>query len=373
MKKVCHLTSVHQRYDVRIFLKECSSLAENGFDVTLIVADSRENEVKNNVKIINVSTIKSKNRIVRMSKTVWQVYKKAKELKSDIYHIHDPELLSIALLLKNKSNKVVFDAHEDLPKQILDKFYINKYLRKSLSKFVQIFEYQVCKSLSGIVAATPSITNKFKKINSNAININNYPLLSELVEVSDWTLKKNEICFIGGISKIRGTSQVVEAMQYTSGTKLNIAGDYSPEEYRTELINIKGWDKVNEYGFVSRQAAREIMVNSKVGIVTFLPAANHIEAQPNKMFEYMSAGLPIVTSNFPLWKEIVEKNNCGICVDPLNSKEIAKAINYLLEDNKEAEVKGINGREVVMEKYNWKIESKKLTDFYNNILFKREN
>ena len=107
---------------------------------------------------------------------------------------------------------------------------------------------------------------------------------------------------------------------------------------------------------------------SKAGIVTFHPLPNHIDAQPNKMFEYMSAGLPIITSNFPLWKEIVEGNNCGICINPLEPKEIAQAIEYIITHPKEAEQMGQNGKKAVLEKYNWGVEEKKLFEIYKELI-----
>ncbi|MBD3768073.1 MAG: glycosyltransferase, partial [Gammaproteobacteria bacterium] len=100
------------------------------------------------------------------------------------------------------------------------------------------------------------------------------------------------------------------------------------------------------------------------GLVTFLPAPNHIDAQPNKMFEYMSAGLPIITSIFPLWREIVEGNQCGLCVDPLDPQAIGEAIQYLIDNPVEAEQMGKNGRQAVEQKYNWTIEEQKLLDLY---------
>jgi glycosyltransferase involved in cell wall biosynthesis len=88
------------------------------------------------------------------------------------------------------------------------------------------------------------------------------------------------------------------------------------------------------------------------------------------MFEYMSASLPLITSNFPFWKEIVEGNNCGICVNPLNPQEIADAIKYIINNPKEAEKMGKNGRDAVEKKYNWTIEEIKLFKVYESIVNK---
>ena len=76
------------------------------------------------------------------------------------------------------------------------------------------------------------------------------------------------------------------------------------------------------------------------------------------MFEYMSSGVPVIASNFPLWREIIEGNNCGICVDPLNPTAIATAIDTLAKDPDRARQMGRNGQKAVLEKFNWSAEEK---------------
>ena len=103
------------------------------------------------------------------------------------------------------------------------------------------------------------------------------------------------------------------------------------------------------------------------GLVTFYPLPNHVDAQPNKMFEYMSSGLPVIASNFPLWKKIIEGNKCGLCVDPLDPAAIAKAIDYIVSHPDEARAMGENGKRAVYEKYNWGVESEKLISLYRSL------
>jgi len=367
MVKVTHLTSVHSRYDTRIFLKECSSLAKK-YQVSLIVADGKRDEVKNGVAIYDVG--KAKGRLNRIFQTTKKILKKAIALDSDIYHLHDPELIPIGLKLKKMGKKVIFDAHEDLPKQILTKPYLSPILLRRLSKIIAKYEAWSCSKFDYIVTSTPIIRDKFLQFNPHTLDIKNFPILEELTSESiKWDEKKNEICYIGGITQSRGIKEIVQALGYIEkDIKLNLAGNFIERDIEKEVKGYKEWSKVKEYGFVDRQKIVQILRDSKVGLVTLHPLISYQESLPIKMFEYMAVGIPVVASNFSLWQEIIDKENCGICVNPLDREEIAKSIEYLLSNPKEAKEMGKRGRDAVLQKYNWRVEEKKLYKIYEDLL-----
>ena len=286
--KVCHLTSAHPRYDTRIFIKECKSLANNGFAVSLIVADGLGDENKDGINFFDVGQ-KSKNRLSRFIVTTKKVYKKALKLNADIYHFHDPELMFFAYMLKRKGKKVIYDVHEDLPRQLLSKPYLGNLSKKLLSFFIEKIENYFASRYTAVVTATSFIKDRFIKINCETIDVNNFPMLSEFEDFSD-KAKQNEICYVGGLSEVRGIFEIIESLNHLNSIRLNLAGLFNDSSFEKKAKAQPSWSKVNELGFLDRNGIKEVYSKSKIGLVTLHPIINYIDALPVKMFEYMASG-----------------------------------------------------------------------------------
>src|SRR5690625_1175602 len=149
-KRVVHMTTVHHPYDPRIYHKECMSLAEAGFDVTLM-AQTAANGQTNETNIVKHMPLKTyTSRLKRMIFGTRDAYKKAKAMNADVYHFHDPELLPAAWLLKKKNNTVIYDIHEDYITSILQKDYMPRPIKKMIAvayKYMEKFfarHFQLC-------------------------------------------------------------------------------------------------------------------------------------------------------------------------------------------------------------------------------------
>ena len=363
--KITHLTSVHPRYDTRIFIKECSSLAKI-YDVNLVVADGLGDEEKNGVNIFDVGKVEG--RFNRILKTTKMVLKKAIALDSDIYHMHDSELIPVGLKLKKLGKKVIFDSHEDVPKEILVKTYLHKFILQFISTSFAMYEKIKLKKFHYIITATPKLKEKFLKINPKSMDVNNFPIVEELSNSVLWEERKNEVCYIGAISTSRGIKEIVKSLDYYKGATLNLGGKFSEPLVEREVKSYDSWGKVNYFGYINRDKVSNILNESKAGLVTLHDKPSYKDALPVKMFEYMLASIPVISSNNVLWKSIIDQHQCGICVNPLDPKEIANAIQYIIENPKEAEIMGQNGKKAVLDVYNWENEEKKLFEIYKEIL-----
>ncbi len=370
MSKIVHMSSVHPALDVRIMLKECVSLAKAGYDVTFVVPHDKD-EQYDGVTIKSIKRSQS-GRLFRVFVTTWRVFLEAWRQNADLYHFHDPELMPIGILLRLKGAKVVYDVHEDYPKQTMSKRYIPIYFRYSVASSLRLLEWFGARFVfSAIATATPAISARFPQ--HKTVTIQNFPKLDEINPTNQpipFSQRDKKVVYVGGLAKVRGIVESVEAIGKVEqkGAQLVIAGAITEDPPKHELEDLTGWSSVETLGWVDRPKVVELLRSSYAGLVLFHPEPNHINAQPNKMFEYMAAGLPVIVSNFPLWREIVDKNKCGLLVDPMKPEAIAKAMDWIFSHPHKAEEMGRRGVKAVQKIYNWPMEEDKLVKLYKRLL-----
>jgi len=361
--RVAHLTSVHSPFDIRIFQKECVSLGQAGYDVVLI-APHKHDEVKKGVRIRAIP--RPTNRRQRMLRTTWHAFKAAINESVDVVHFHDPELIPVGLLLKLRGKRVIYDVHENVPDHV--KSYAPAVFQPLIGWLAQLTEHVAWMCFDGVVAATGTIAKRFPT--RKTITVQNFPIPDELVSNNGhvpYHQRGPLIAYVGGINLIRGLKQMLRGLSMipkTVGVRLAIAGSFDSPELEREAKEMPGWEQVEFLGWRSREELATLLGHARMGLVLYHPVPVHAGAQPNKLFEYMSAGIPLVASDFPLWREIVEGTQCGLVVDPLNPDAIAKAIQWLLEHPAEAEAMGRRGRQAVGSSFNWDREALKLIDLY---------
>lgn len=368
-KRVVHITTVHHPSDPRIYHKECLSLHRAGYDVTLISRKDEEAQKDWPITHIPVKTYKS--RWKRMIFGTIDAYRKARKLKADVYHFHDPELLLVGWLLKKKTNKVIYDIHEDYVTSILQKEYMSPFLRRIFAKLYKAMEKLFARRMELCLAE-----KYYKDMYPNGTCILNYPTINQAFIDHDRDKQpiKNGLIYTGNVTEDRGAFIHASIPQIDPTVTVQFIGKCPSElaekmyahagEYK-ENLHIEGIDR-----YIEKEAIEAMYIKHHwlAGIALFPPTDHYMKKELTKFFEYMNAGLPIICSDFPVWKKFVETYKCGIAVDPYNEQEIKQAIEYLRNHPEEARKMGENGKHAVLDELNWNSEEKKLIQWYEDLL-----
>lgn len=366
--RVCHVTSVHPSKDVRIFYKECVSLAKE-YEVFLIAPNVKD-EYTECIHIVGVPLPQSR---IRRIFSLNRVFKKAMDVNAEVYHLHDPELMILGRKLLRRGKKVVFDSHEDVPAQLLVKEYLPQWVKKPLSGLFAFVERILLRNYTALVSVTPSIVERLRSINPETVMITNFPIIKELASNQNPNVQFREyVCFAGAINKRYMHHMVIKSLEQTSAKYL-LAGPAYPS-YLNYLKSLSGWSKVEYWGIIDHSKVPDLFSKSLAGIVLldYCPNVGYHRGTLGvlKMFEYMYAGIPVIATDFEIWKEIIEGNNCGTCINPNDSKAIADAINFYYNNPEIAIAQGKNGRKAVLTKYNWDTQEKELLALYKRIINK---
>lgn len=364
---VVHVTTVHPRDDIRIFRKECVSLARAGYRITQVVGDGQGDAEVDGVHIVDIGP-RPAGRLARMRQQPRAALAAVLAAQPALVHFHDPELLPLGVQLARRGLPVVYDAHEDVPRQILTKQWIPAALRGIVSATFEWYENRQVARLAAVAAATPHIAARFAKVAPRAVNVSNFPRPEELAPPAEVVPRERAVCYVGGLMRTRGLLQMVRAMPHAPGVTLVLCGSFEDAAFEAELRAEPGWAQVQYLGQVDRATVRSVLARCSAGLVTLLPMPSYLDSLPIKMFEYMSAELPVIASNFPLWQGIVESTGCGLCVDPADPRAIARALLDYVEHPARVFAAGRAGRRAVMSTYHWPAAERELLALYAQLL-----
>ena len=354
---VVMLTSAHSATDDRIFYREAMTLHEAGQSVCIVGRHLRC-DILEGIHIRALRDAPSRPQRLLLGLTV---LKTAIALNSRLYIIHDPELIGVALILRLLGKRVVYDAHENLPAQIQQKDWIPKPIRWVVAPTIASVEWAASHLLSGIIAAVPAIAARFPA--RKTILVRNFPTRSALQTLAEGpaiTQRANLVIYTGGLSRVRGIRELVEAFRELEGTELWLVGDFDDPTFRQELLaTLPG--NVKWLGWKTHPEVLKLYRMAKLGAVLLHPTPNHRCALPVKLFEYLGAGLPVIASDFPEYKELVQ--GCGIQVNPTDVDKIRNGIKMLLTNDVELAEMSTRARQRVVDSFSWQGEGVRLVRF----------
>ena len=364
---VVHLTSVHPPDDARIAARECRTLLDAGIATVLVAADIGRSP---HPELPTILIRRPSGRLTRILLGTWRTMMAGASLRARIYHVHDPELIPVGLVLKLLGKRVVYDVHENLPKQVLGKRWLPPWSRPMAARLATLIERVADSFFDAIVVANATSLARFR--NPRTVLVRNYADVREFarnVPATAYEDRKPLIAYVGAISRERGLLEMVDAMAMVQheGASLVLAGPM-PEDLMDVVAARRGWDRVVAAGWHSRAAVQDLLSRSRIGIAVLDPLPNYLDNYPSKLFEYMASGIPSIVSDFPLWREVIEDADCGVVVDPLDPQGIAKAIDGLLADPNRAEAAGERGRMATHDRLNWAVEGEKLVQLYSQLM-----
>lgn len=358
---VVHVSIVHTWTDTRIFRRECRSLASAGYRVALVAVGDVSERV-DGVTVIGFPTYSG--RAQRIRRGLPRMLRVLREVSGRVYHLHDPELLALAPVLRLRGARVVYDAHEDLPRQMLGKGF-----PEPIGWAFSLVAHGLC-AFAGVitdrvVAATATVARRFPA--SKVDVVRNLPeLLPDIDDRHDYEDRADVAVYVGSISESRGVREIVEAADrgLPEHWSLQLIGPSQPPDLLDEILADHDPSRVHWEGRLAPVEARKKAAAARFGLVVLRPTRAYFDALPTKLFEYMAAGLPVIASDFPLWRQVVEGHDCGLLVDPTDVGQIARAMARLADNPAEARAMGARGRDAVREQLNWEQEQLVLLDLY---------
>ena len=367
-QRTCVITTVHYCFDTRIYYRQIRSLSKKYVVDYYAPSSGGERNIQCSGTFTPLRTARSKvGRIV----TQLQLLKLLAGKNYSLYHLHDPELIPLGLILKLLKKKVVFDVHENVLTDIKTKQYIKPALRAIIYLIFKGLFYAAQKQFDWFFLAESSYR---KVMTSDKYEmVYNYPRLKEM-EIPSNKRWPHGMVYVGSITAERGIWNMLSVFQRVQrvlpDSILHLIGPIDDEGLEAEITqwisNNSLTDNVRLYGRMPNERVFDIMRHNTIGLC--LLEATFRDIWPTKLFEYMMTSLAVVASDFALWKDIIEESKCGVAVNPHYYDEMAEYITSLLRDEKRLMELGTNGLRAVKSRYNWTTEEQKLLNVYSNLV-----
>lgn len=373
MTSVDMLTTVHDPYDARIHHKEARTLADAGYDVSIIAHHPRAESV-NGVDIVPIGTAGS--RIERWAH-LYRMYRTAAVRGSDVYHFHDPELLPVGMMLARTTDAaVIYDVHEDYENAVRHRNWIPDALTPTLSRGIPAVQSACSTQFDAVITATEWIAEQFQERgHANVTPVRNFPI-TENISIGDPPEQpeyEHTLVYVGSISETRGAVQMLrlvrELREREKDVGLWILGHFINDSIETSVrtyIRDNDLDgAIRLFGRVDHESVFSYLSAADIGLV-LADADRYRYVIPTKIFEYMTVGLPVLSTDTLGPREYLPES-AGVFVNESDTERQADLVEELLDDPDKMVQMGQAGRARVTDEYCWERESEKLLTTYSKL------
>ncbi|WP_353722556.1 glycosyltransferase [Dyadobacter sp. 676] len=371
MKRVLLLSTVHPAADSRIVYKIAASLGDH-YEVFCALPGL---QAVPHPSIRPIGLPRFERLLHRLLFTHPAAFVKTLFLKPDIVHIFVPELIPMALLFQWRGSKVIYEVQENLFKKFSIKRYNNSPV---LQKLFTIFD-KIARRRFYCIFTDDAYIEEYRNVAKPFAIIHNYVSLPVIDAFAHPRMPAREPVFfyLGVVSMERCLDTMIHACAMLKTTRpdfhLHLFGPLRASQ--EELEHIKGYDEVKGHltfhGYTDQRDALLHAARAVAGIALLKPVADYPESFPTKLFEYMALKLPVVTSDFPIYRKIVERSECGFCIPPEDAGALCRVLELCCENEALRVQFGNNGRKAAETHYNWASEEALLLSFYHDILYSR--
>ena len=285
-----------------------------------------------------------------------------------VVHFHDPELIpAMAMLaLVARGTYFLYDIHEELPLEIASKAYIPRAWKVPLRLLARGAWRLARVAFSGFAPATEAIAGHWPVERTRCVH--NYPKALYGEPAGTGTRPDpSRILYIGALTEIRGIRQMLDAVgivrKARPDVRLEIAGRMTDGSLAPEIAQAvaEGW--CLHHPWLAPADLAVFARGAGVGLVPYLPQLDHLEALPTKIFEYMALGVPVLASDFPLWRRLIQDSGAGRVVTPAPAP-MAAALLEMLGDQAALAAHAEAGRTAYRHGYRWETEQENLKWHY---------
>jgi len=375
-------------YDSRV-IREARTLSQAGYKVKILEFSDGQIPQRENLNGIEVSRIRIRTRDLLPKNTffrgvkyleyLWTACRQAVREGADVYHAHDPYPLVPAFLgARSQRAKVVYDAHELWAEQEGISRSVAKVWRKILRFLLP--RVDVVLTVNEAIAEVLHVEYGAKEKPIVVMNCQPRANPGRTLELAEF-LKNKGIqgkriaLYQGALKPGRGLSQLVRAFEFLEDDiVLVLMGDGTLKQELSVLVRQLGLEtKVWSHPPVLPDVLLAYTASADLGVVIYENTCrNNYLCSPNKLFEYLAAGIPIVMCDFPVLRRLLQKYEVGRAFDPGSPKSIASAIRFCLADPARYERMRVNTQQAMLE-YNWENEAAKLLDVYRNLTERGSN